>query len=88
MDDEWENAGFRAFNNTVIQSINSVLSTCLISYSTLVSIPAQVSHCTQGSIHEMSGALSLDRIADCWLEICDYWTPYVNLDFGGIGVGT
>lgn len=78
---------------TATQGIDSVISTCLISYCALE--PSCSSHstsCSTNTLITQSGLITRDGpsfsqgVGRCWRDICCLFFPSVNPDIGGVGV--
>lgn len=74
------------FSTAVIRATNSIIPTCLISYCAMIPTCSQTQFCTSSSLHKTTGGLSSQGVGHCWSGICRNFRPYVNSDFGGVGV--
>ncbi len=82
----WTSAGFNPSDLGLIHGLNSQIPSCLISYCALIPGCAATTHCLNANLYTSDGSMSDAGIKTCWYDICRNWTPYVNSDFGGIGV--
>ena len=69
------------------QGIESLITTCLISYCALgLLCSSYATNCSTSSLITASGHLSSQGVGRCWSDICKNLYPYVNSDIGGVGV--
>lgn len=82
----WTSVGFDPSDTALIRGLNSQIPSCLISYCALIPGCAATSQCLNANLYTADGNMSGAGVRTCWYEICYNWNPYINSDFGGIGV--
>ncbi len=86
LDANWTSAGFNPSDTDLMRELNSQIPSCMISYCALIPTCAATPHCLNANLYTSDGNMSGAGMRTCLNEICSSWTPYVNQDFGGIGV--
>ena len=85
-DSNWTQANFVPEANATVRATQNLIPSCLIGYCALIPGCSSKMSCLVNDLFTSNGTLSGQGIASCWRDICDNFAPYVDKDFGGIGV--